>query len=173
MLIEGSTCRLSLFYQSLGKYFPITTVQFFSVEDKKAPSSFFQTHSGISETLYLASDSKVLRFWWPAIIQASSFCIPNLIISIWNDKIFPNFKEKCDCLVVIMRTASFTKSALECLELELKGLILSLKEPGTTSWDRVSKGKYFVAGIVFLTWYILHGNTLRPVKNLRVHTSLI
>ena len=86
---------------------------------------------------------------------------------------FPNFKEKCDCLVVIMRTASFTKSALECLELELKRLILSLKEPGTTSWDRVSKGKYFVAGIVFLTWYILHGNTLRPVKNLRVHTSLI
>ena len=65
---------------------------------------------------------------------------------------FPNFKEKCgDCLVVIMRTASFTKSALECLELELKRLILSLKEPGTISWDRVSKGKYFVPGIVFLT----------------------
>lgn len=49
---------------------------------------------------------------------------------------FPNFKGKCrDCLVVIMRTASLTNSVLECLELELKRLIPSLKEPGTTSWD--------------------------------------
>lgn len=52
-----------------------------------------------------------------------------------------------------MKTASFTKSAPECLELQLKKLIPSLKKPGTTSWVRVSKGS--VPGIVFLP-----GNTL-------------
>lgn len=35
MLIEGPTCRLSSFYQSLGKYFTITMVQFFLFKIRK------------------------------------------------------------------------------------------------------------------------------------------
>lgn len=63
-------------------------------------------------------------------------------------------------------TAAFNKFALECLDLQLKKLILScLKKPRTAPLGSNVKGK--IVPVV-----ILYGNTLWPTQNLHVLTTL-
>lgn len=147
MLIESSTCRLSLFYQSLGKHCTSTRLQFslFKMRKPHLASKYVQ----LLLRLYYIQQVIQKEFWGSD--GQPSFKLHRFVFQVSSSYPFAmtkfhNFKGAGgDCFGVIMRTASFIKSAPECLELQLKRLILSLRKPGTTSWDRVSKGKLFLA----------------------------